>query len=69
MQQALNRSYADRDKIVTDIDKIREDLERSQVSYEQGQCRYQRKFHPMAHLICTRMVVCSFFVQVKFILG
>jgi hypothetical protein len=32
MQQALNRSYADRDKIVSDIEKLREDLERSQAS-------------------------------------
>ena len=33
MQQALNRSYADRDKIVSDLDKLREDLERSQVRF------------------------------------
>ena len=31
MQQALNRSYTDRDKIATDIEKLRDDLERSQV--------------------------------------
>ena len=34
MQQALNRSYSDRDKIVSDLDKLREDLERSQVRTE-----------------------------------
>ena len=33
MQQALNRSYTDRDKIATDIEKLRDDLERSQVIY------------------------------------
>ena len=31
MQCNVNRSYADRDKYVSDLDKIREDLERSQV--------------------------------------
>ena len=35
MQQALNRSYADRDKIVSDLDKLREDLDRSQVGVEE----------------------------------
>jgi hypothetical protein len=33
MQQALNRSYTDRDKIATDIEKLRDDLERSQVIF------------------------------------
>ena len=31
MQQALNRSYADRDKIASDLEKMRDELERSQV--------------------------------------
>ena len=31
MQRALNQSYAERDKLATDVDKIRDDLERSQV--------------------------------------
>ena len=32
MQRALNQSYADRDRIGSDLDKIRDDLERSQVN-------------------------------------
>lgn len=31
MQRALNQSYADRDRIASDLDKVRDDLERSQV--------------------------------------
>jgi hypothetical protein len=32
MQRALNQSYAERDKLASDVDKIRDDLERSQVT-------------------------------------
>jgi recombinational DNA repair protein RecR len=31
MQRALNQSYADRDRMASDLDKVRDDLERSQV--------------------------------------
>ena len=31
MQRALNQSYAERDKLASEVDKIRDDLERSQV--------------------------------------
>jgi hypothetical protein len=31
MQRALNQTYADRDKIASEMDKVRDDLERSQV--------------------------------------
>jgi hypothetical protein len=31
MQRALNQSYAERDKLASDVDKLRDDLERSQV--------------------------------------
>lgn len=35
MQRALNQSYADRDRIASDLDKVRDDLERSQVFFIQ----------------------------------
>ena len=36
MQRALNQSYADRDRMASDLDKVRDDLERSQVCKNQG---------------------------------
>ena len=46
MQRALNQSYADRDRMASDLDKVRDDLERSQV------CKNKRLVQSKA-LRCT----------------